>query len=285
MTNLNWTFFGTGEVSLSVLKELEKAGLVPSLVITTPDKPKGRKLVITPSEVKVWAESKNIKILQPEKLDDNFKVELEKNSWDLFIVVAYGKIIPKEILDLPKHKSINIHYSLLPKLRGSSPVEGAILSDDRETGVSIILMDEKMDHGPVIAQEKVEILNWPPTRTELMEKMNDVASKLLVDILPKWMRGEIVPTEQDHSKATFVKMIKKEDALINLGEDDYLNFRKIMAYERWPRAYFIDNNKRVIINKAIWENDHLKITKVTPEGKKEMEYENYLKGKTISSNQ
>jgi|SRR3989344_200641 len=280
MANPKFSFFGTSEVSVSVLENLEKAGFTPSLIVTTPDKPQGRKFIITPSPVKVWALNKKVKILQPESLDENFGESLKKEKWDLFIVVAYGKIIPKEILDIPTYKSINIHYSLLPKLRGSSPVEGAILADEKETGVSIILMDEKMDHGPIIAQEKVNSQTWPPTRTELMESMSMVAGKLLVSVIPKWINGEIEPREQNHNEATFVKMIKKEDALINLEDDDYLNFRKIMAYERWPKAYFVENKKRVIINKVSWKNGELKIEKVTPEGRREMNYGDYLKVKS-----
>ncbi len=277
--NMKWAFFGTSEVSVYVLEELSKVGFIPALIITTLDMPKGRKLTLTPSPVKVWAQNNDIKILQPENLDESFIKELKNENWDLFVVVAYGRIIPKEILNIPQHKSINIHYSLLPKLRGASPIEGAILSDERETGVSIILMDEKMDHGPILAQEKVEVSSWPPKRSELMESLNQVASKLLTDIIPKWISGEIKPIEQDHDRATFVKMIKKEDALIDLKDDDYLNFRKIMAYERWPRAYFVENNKRVTINQAIWKDDKLEIMKVTPEGKKEMNYKDYLRGK------
>ena len=214
-----------------------------------------------------------------EKLDGSFVSELQKESWDLFVVVAYGKIIPIEVLNIPKHKSINIHYSLLPHLRGAAPVEGAILADERETGVSIILMDEKMDHGQLLAQENVSTPVWPLKRSDLLESMNLVANKLLVETILKWVAGEITPKEQDHTKATFVKMIKKEDALIDLNDDDYLNFRKIMAYEKWPRAYFLEDNKRIIINEAIWKDDKLEIVKITPEGKKEMNYGDYLRGK------
>lgn len=279
MSNLKWAFFGTSEVSVAVLEDLKNAGLTPALVVTTPDKPQGRKLLITPSPVKVWATSNNVRVLQPEKLDEEFKSELEKEVWDLFIVVAYGKIMPTDLLNLPKHRSLNIHYSLLPKLRGSSPVEGAILTNDRNTGVSIIVMDEKMDHGPIVAQEKVELQTWPVSRTELMDAMNMVAGKLLAKIIPEWVDGKIQPREQNHTDATFVKMIKKEDALLNLSNDPYQNFLKIMAYESWPRAYFIEKGKRVIINKAQLDKNSLIIQRVTPEGKKEMNYSDYLRSK------
>ncbi len=276
--NISFVFFGTSETSVSVLAELASSGFVPSLIVTTPDKPKGRKFILTPSPVKIWADKNNVAVLQPEKLDESFVDELQKKPYDLFIVVAYGKIIPKTVLEIPKYKSINIHYSLLPKLRGSSPIEGAILADEKKTGVTIILMDEKMDHGPIIAQEKVAITDWPPTRTDLMEKTNTAASKLLVETIPRWIKGEITPKDQDHDKATFVKMMKKEDALVSFNDDPYLNFRKIMAYERWPRAYFFDNGKRVVVNKATWQNGELTLTRVTPEGKKEMSFADYKRG-------
>ncbi len=274
--NLTFAFWGTSEVSVYILEELKKAGLIPSLVVTLPDRPKGRKLVVTRPAVKIWADTNNIKTLQPEKLDEKFALELLTFNFQLFIVVAYGKIIPKNILDIPKYKSLNIHYSLLAKLRGPSPVEGAILTDDREIGVSIILMDEKMDHGPVTAQEKVEMENWPPKKSDLLERMNEVAGKLLIKTIPEWIEGKIKPKEQVENKATYVKMIKKEDALIDFKDDDYLNFRKIMAYEKWPRAYFFQDNKRVIINLADFREGKLDITRVTPEGKKEMNYKDYL---------
>ncbi|MCI0542427.1 methionyl-tRNA formyltransferase, partial [bacterium] len=119
-------FFGTPDFAVGVLEELEKKGLLPSFVVTAPDKPKGRGLVLTPPPVKVWAEARGIKILQPEKLDQNFIAELKKYSWDLFVVAVYGKIIPKEILLLPKHGALNVHPSLLPRLRGASPIQSAI---------------------------------------------------------------------------------------------------------------------------------------------------------------
>lgn len=270
--NPHFAFFGTSEVSVHVLETLKEAGYVPNLIVTMPDKPKGRKFVITPPEVKTWGEENGIKVLQPEKLDEAFIHDLKKESWDLFIVVAYGKIMPKTLLDIPIHKSINVHYSLLPKFRGSSPVEGAILADDKETGVTLIQMDEAMDHGPIIAQEKVNLTEWPLKRCDLMTALNEVGGKLLVETLPIWLEGKIIPTEQDHTQATFVKMIKKENALLDLTDDEYTNYRKIMAYETWPRAYFLKDGKRVIINAAEWKDGKLRILRVTPEGRKEMNY-------------
>ena len=256
-------FFGTPTFALPFLldltqdKEIEVVG-----VVTQPDKPADRGQKPHTSPVKVLAQKHNIQVFDFSSLKTPEVVSsLGALQADAFVVVAYGKIIPIEVLNIPKHKSINIHYSLLPHLRGAAPVEGAILADERETGVSIILMDEKMDHGQLLAQENVSTPVWPLKRSDLLESMNLVANKLLVETILKWVAGEITPKEQDHTKATFVKMIKKEDALIDLNDDDYLNFRKIMAYEKWPRAYFLEDNKRIIINEAIWKDDKLEIVK------------------------
>jgi methionyl-tRNA formyltransferase len=268
---MKFAFLGTSEFSIFILEVLKKAGYIPSLLITAPDKPKGRKLVMTPPLTKVWAEKNDIKVLQPTKLDEEFIQKLKKEEWDLFIVASYGKIIPGEVLDIPKYKSINVHPSLLPELRGPSPIQGMILKDKKNTGVSIMLMDEKMDHGPILAQESVTINEWSKASV-LEEKLAKVSGDLLIQVIPNWISGKIKPQVQDHDKATFVKMIKKEDAEIDLNDDDYLNYRKILAYERWPRTFFFKDGKRVIVNEAKFEDGKLEILRVTPEGKKEMDY-------------
>ena len=170
---LNIVFFGTPKFSVQIMEKLKGNDLTPSLLITTPNKPKGRKLILTPPETKIWAEENKIKVLQPTKLKDpEFLKEMSANNWDLFIVASYGKIIPKEILDMPKYGTINVHPSLLPRLRGASPMQSAILSEDK-TGVTIMLMDEEMDHGPILIQKDLEIDNWPPNIEELEEKLID----------------------------------------------------------------------------------------------------------------
>lgn len=275
-------FFGTPEYAVMTLEALKNAGFEISFVVTMPDKPQGRKLALTPPPAKVWAEKNKIKVYQPEKLRDPlFKKELENHKCDVFIVIAYGKIIPEEILELPKAHSLNIHGSLLPKYRGSCPIESAILNDDKHTGVSIIKMDKEMDHGPIIAIKDVIVEPWPPTREILGEKIVRAGSELLISILPDWIDGEIKEKEQDHGQATYTKMIEKEDGLIDLGDDPYKNFLKIQAYHGWPSAFFFDNKneerKRVKITQASFENGKLKIEKIIPEGKKEMPYEDWIK--------
>ena len=268
--DIKFAFFGTSEVSIHVLEELKKAGLLPSLVITGLDKPKGRNLVMTSPMNKVWGDENGVRILQAAKLDDDFVNELKKEEWDVFVVASYGKIIPERVLEIPKYKSINMHPSLLPELRGPSPIMTMILEDKKETGVTIMLIDKEMDHGPILAQEEVTIDEWP-CLSELEKQLSIIGGMMLVNVLPKWILGEIKPQEQNHKKATFSKMIKKEEALVDLLDDDYLNYRKIMAYERL-KPHFFKDGKRVVINDAKFGNGKLEILRVTPEGKKEIDY-------------
>jgi methionyl-tRNA formyltransferase len=244
--------------------------------VTSPDKPQGRKMLITPPPMKVWAKKNNIPCIQPEKL---IKEEVEGN-FDLFIVVAYGKIIPENILNIPKLGSINIHYSLLPKYRGASPVESAILNGEIETGVTIQKMAYKMDTGPIIATEKTEIFSYEKA-PDLRKRLIKIGGELLVKILSTPSASSHSPfaggEKQDESNATFCKKIKKEDGLIDLSDDPIKNYNKFRAYASWPRTFFFQNSKRVIITDAILENNQFVIKKVLPEGKKEIKWEESLK--------
>jgi len=268
---IKFAFFGTSEVSVFVLDELKKAEMLPSLIITTPDKPKGRNLVLTPPLTKVWGDENGVRVVQPAKLrDGELLKELQKDEWDVFVVASYGRIIPDEILETPMYKSINVHPSLLPELRGPSPIMSMILEDKKETGVTIMLMDAEMDHGAILAQEKVSINEWP-CLSELERQLAGIGGRMLVDVLPKWVSGNVEPQKQDHSQATLTKKIGKEEAKINLSDDDYLNYRKIMAYERL-KPFFFKDGKRVVINSVDFVDGKLKILRVTPEGKKETDY-------------
>ena len=168
--HIRFAFFGTSAFSVMILKELKAQGFLPALIITPEDKPKGRKLVITQPEVKVWAMQEGIPYIQPQSLRTPEGVAMiEKYSgeeFDVFIVASYGKLLPQNIIDMPKHGILNVHPSLLPKLRGASPIKSAILSEN-ETGVTIMQLDALMDHGPIVAQKKVEVLEWPPYDDDL----------------------------------------------------------------------------------------------------------------------
>ena len=281
-TKPRFVFFGTPHFAEIVLDELEQAGYIPALVITAPDKPRGRKLVVTPSEVKVWAEKRNIPVLTPEKLHDEvFLEKLQTADCGLFIVAAYGKIIPKTILNLPRHGVLNVHPSLLPKFRGPSPVESAILSSETSTGVTIIKLDEEMDHGPIVAKRECIVKNWPPKGSALTEDLAHLGGALLAEIISEWMAG-LKPSPQDHPRASFTKKITKEDGRIDLSGNPLTNYKKICAFDEWPGAYFFTerNGKhvRVRVADAVYLPGKLTITRVIPEGKKEMSYEDFLRG-------
>jgi methionyl-tRNA formyltransferase len=295
---LNFVFWGTPDVASKTLDILRENGYMPSLIVTSLDKPQGRKMLLTPPPVKVWAQENNIPYIQPEKLTkENVDIALgtlsqageprraifqqenmrgEQNNIDIFLVVAFGKIIPEEIINIPRLGSINIHYSLLPKYRGASPVESAILNGDTETGVTIQKMEYKMDSGPIIGTEKVIILPEEKA-SELRERLIKIGGELLVKILPDFIDGKITPVAQDETQATFCKKIKKEDGLIDLNAEAKSNYNKFRAYATWPRTFFFKNDKRVIITDATLENNQFVIKKVLPEGKKEIKYEDFLK--------
>ncbi len=282
-------FFGTSELSVTVLEELQKAGLLPKAVICAEDKPVGRKMIITPPPAKVWAEHRGILVFQPATLREEKELNITEKiknlvpNCDLFIVASYGKIIPQAMLDIPKHGALNVHPSLLPRLRGPSPIQSAILTEE-ETGVSIMLLDAEMDHGALLVQEKVEVTPWPPYAEELESILAHRGGRILAEIIPKWIRGEIQSTEQDHSKATICKKIQKTDGEVDLvSGDPYEIFRKVRAFSGWPGTYFFTDYNgmriRVLITKADFENNTLVITHVKPEGKKEMSYADFLRGK------
>ncbi len=279
MNSVKFAFFGTPEFATIVLDELELKGYIPRVIVTAPDAPKGRKLVITPSEVRVWAEKRSIPVLTPKTLKDGvFKELIAPYECDLFIVAAYGKIIPKDVLDIPKFGTLNVHPSLLPKFRGSSPIESAILSDEKHTGVTIMALDEELDHGPIVAQRERIIKDWPPRGSELTKDLAHFGGALLAEIIPEWLNGRNA-TPQDHSRATFTKKITKEDGLIDLSGDQLANYKKIMAYD--GGYFFLERNGkriRVRITNALHEDGKLTITRVVPEGKKEMSYEDFLRG-------
>jgi methionyl-tRNA formyltransferase len=282
VSGYNFAFFGTSEFSVIILDELKAKGFVPKLVVTVEDKPKGRKLILTPSEVKVWAEKEGIPYVQPKTLRKPEGIEMVRKGFsetpDFFVVASYGKILPKEIVDMPTKGIINVHPSLLPKLRGPAPIEGAILGEN-ETGVTIMCIDEEVDHGNIIAQRKIDIPEWPPYAENLERKLAHEGGALLAEILPNWIEGQVTETEQNHSQATFSKKIEKSDAELDLNAPAEINLRKIRAYHAWPSAFFFLNGKRIIVKRAHIEENKLVIDRVVPEGKKEMDYKDFLRGK------
>lgn len=277
--SLSIAFFGSPQFAVYVLEELEVQGIVPSLVVTQPDRPAGRKMQLKSPEAKIWAEERFITTFQPEDLRNPETIEaLKEESWDLFIVASYGLIIPQEVLDIPKHSTLNIHPSLLPKHRGATPLQSAILQDN-ETGVTIMLMDSKMDHGAIVSQEETDI-TWPVRASILEQKTATQGARMIADILNDFVTGKIAPKEQNHDEATFTKKLTKQDGLIDLNAPAEENYRKFLAFDLFPRAYFFtqknDKEIRVVITNAVLEDGKFIIKRVIPEGKKEMDYETFL---------
>ena len=284
-----FAFFGSSDFSIHILDALKAKGFLPAIVVTTPDKPQGRGLALTPTVVKIWAQKNNIIVLDPAKLDLVFLEQFKEYKCQVSIVASYGKLIPVSILDAAPKKTLNVHPSLLPNYRGASPIQSAMLDDVKNTGVTMIRLDKEMDHGPIVAAEKMHFDEWP-IYEKVEEKLGTLGGELLAKILPLWVEEKAKETEQDHSRATFTKKIVKEDGLLDPADISpeapmdraYLAFRKIQAYHAWPGAYFfIERNGkkiRVKIASASWNKNKLLIEKVIPEGKKEMLYKDFLNG-------
>lgn len=280
---INWAFFGSSNFSVIVLNELEALNLLPDLIVTTPDKPRGRGLKVESGPVKAWAEERDITVFAPASLKTEETINELKNlgPWDVFLVASYGKIVTPEIFNMPKHETLNIHPSLLPKLRGPSPIEGAILAEN-ETGVSIMKIDAEVDHGPVLIQRKVTAETWPPYYKNLELVLASEGARLFAEILPKWISGEIKAEDQFHGGATFTKKFNKEELFISLSDNPEKNLRKIRAFSGNRGVYFHtthnDKDIRVIVTQASIKDGLLEIEKVKPEGKKEMSYADFERG-------
>jgi methionyl-tRNA formyltransferase len=280
--NIRFAFFGTSHIARYALEEIVRAGYTPELVITAPDAPQGRGLTLTPSEISQWADAQHIPLHKPEHISESLIRSLQEQTWDVFVVVDYGYILPQALLSIPRRGVLNIHPSLLPRLRGPSPIRSAILDDERETGVSVMLMDAKMDHGPIIAQKNIRTQEWPPRVHELEETLARAGGALLAEVLPLWIDGAVEARDQEHARATYCTLIKKEDGLIDIHGDPYANLLKIRAYEGWPGtfAFFERNGARIrvkICDARLTSDGTLSITRVIPEGKREMSYEDFLR--------
>ncbi len=280
--NYNFIFFGSDEFSIIVLEELIQAGYVPSLCITQPDKPKGRKLVLTPTPIKEFCLAHSIPCITPEKLSVEEITSLHA-EYDFFVIASYGKIISQSILDIPKHGCLNVHPSLLPHYRGASPIETAILNDTKDTGVTIMLMDALMDHGPIIKQVEYLFEEWPESKKEVHDTLAHLGGQTLAEIIQPFVQGDIVITPQDHEQATFTKMIRKEDGRINLEDKDYVTYLKYLALTPWPGLFFFiqkdGRDVRVKIESAHFDTtEGFVIDSVIPEGKNSMSWEGFENG-------
>jgi methionyl-tRNA formyltransferase len=296
-------FMGTPDFAVPVLQQIMNDGYEVIAVVTQPDRPVGRKKVLTPPPVKVEAQKQGIPVYQPEKIRD--KVELEKIlalEPELIITAAFGQILPKELLQAPKHGCINVHASLLPELRGGAPIHYAILKGKKKTGITIMYMAEKLDAGDILTQVEVPITDEDILGT-LHDKLSAAGSKLLSETLPLLLAGKLTAIPQDESAATFAPNIKREQEKIDWTITGEEIFNHIRGLNPWPVAFTVLDGKVLKIWRAdkisgqydrepgtIVEIGHAGITVVTgnetsiqikelqPSGKTKMSVEDFLRG-------
>ncbi|MBI5799050.1 MAG: methionyl-tRNA formyltransferase [Candidatus Yonathbacteria bacterium] len=242
-------FFGTSPFAATLLNALIGKGVVPAAIVTQPDRAAGRGKKLTAPPIKMTALQYHIPLLQPEKLDTHFLQAIAHCHADLFVVAAYGEILKKEVLDFPPHKTINVHPSLLPVYRGPSPIQTAIMNGDKKTGVSIMLLDEAVDHGPILAQTTTQISTDDTTMT-LSEKLALQSAELLAKVMPQWGEQKLAPVAQDDTKATFTRMITKEDGHIDWTKSAAALERHVRAMAPWPGSWTIleSNRKKIQLN-------------------------------------
>ena len=244
-------FMGTPDYAVNTLEALISAGHNVAAVFAQPDKPVGRKHIITAPPVKVCAENHGIAVYQPNTLRDGKAEEiLREIAPDAIVVVAYGKILPKEILNIPKYGCVNGHASLLPKYRGASPIQWCIVCGEKETGVTAMKMDEGMDTGDILKTVKTQIVA-EETAEELFDRLSVITAELLVNTLDDLENGNITPQKQDEEKASYAPIIKKEMALLDFENKTAEEIHNaVRGYYSWPCAYFLLEGKRVKIIKA-----------------------------------
>jgi methionyl-tRNA formyltransferase len=285
---ISFVFFGTGALAESTLAELVRNDYIPKVVITKPDAPQGRHMIMASPHIKTWAEMKGIPVLQPEKLDDAFGDKLSATGYELFIIASYGKIIPETILNIPKHGALNVHPSLLPEYRGPSPIESALLDGKITTGVTIIKLDSEIDHGPILVQTAFPI-DAEATAGTLEVTCGQIGGRLLSQVLAPYIDSALIPKEQDHAKATFTKKIEKSMGEISLSDSAQTIIQKYKALTPWPGIYFFHEHKGKNIRVKVTKVDVNKspspthtaadvIMSVTPEGKHEMNWEDFIRG-------
>jgi methionyl-tRNA formyltransferase len=264
-------FFGTPYVARDTLAALLAAGLEPVAVVTNPDAPRGRGQVLTKSETRVLAEEHNLPVITPARLDAEALAIIKSFDADFAVVVAYGKILPAELIAMFPQGVFNIHYSLLPKYRGATPVETALLQGETFTGVTIQKMVYELDAGDIVAQAEEAILPDDTTAT-LRPRLVTLGSQLLLQVWPAIVGGTAALLPQNHSAATFAPKLKKEDGQLDLAADGLTNWRKYQAFAEWSGTYFFENAKRFKVKQARFDNGRFIVERVVPEGGKEQDY-------------
>ncbi|WP_339227646.1 methionyl-tRNA formyltransferase [Oceanobacillus sp. FSL K6-2867] len=296
-------FMGTPDFSVPVLQTLIESDYEVVLVVTQPDRPKGRKRVITPPPVKVEAEKANIPVFQPEKLKNEYE-EILSYEPDLIVTAAYGQLLPNALLEKPPYGCINVHASLLPELRGGAPIHYAIMEGKKKTGITIMYMVEKLDAGDILTQRAVPIEHDDHVGS-MHEKLSQTGASLLMDTLPKLFLNELQPQKQDDEKATFASNIKREQEEIDWNKENTTIYNQIRGMHPWPVAFttYERNVMKIWWGKPVdtvyegktpgeiaekidadgfvvvcGNQKGLKVTEIQPAGKKRMLVKDYLQG-------
>ena len=299
-------FMGTPDFAVPTLKKLYESEHEISAVFTQPDKPKGRGYKLAPPPVKVLALEHGTPVYQPESLKKQPEMwdVLKEIAPDVIVVAAYGKILPKQVLDIPKYHCVNVHGSLLPKYRGAAPIQWSVLNGDDETGITTMLMGEGLDTGDILLQRSTPI-GENETAAELFDRLAEIGADLLIETLEKLEKGEITPVKQDEELATYASILTKDMCMIDFNKPVKEVHKKICGLSDWPCAVTTLDGKRLKVFRSQIVNFKMpgqqagtvvdtkqfcvccadgviKLTEVQAEGSKRMRSEDYLRGKPIT---
>ncbi|MES2224869.1 MAG: methionyl-tRNA formyltransferase [Patescibacteria group bacterium] len=278
--NYRYVFFGTPHIAQLSLEALEKHGSLPSLIITAPARPQGRGMHLLETPVAAFGREHDIPVITPEKITPEV-IELlnQAEQWDFFLVVAYGQILPQALLDIVDGKVLNLHPSLLPLYRGPSPLESVLLSDDSQTGVSIMELDKAVDHGPIVAQGAFE-LEKTMTVEALTEKSAVLGIELFMQSINGYLSGDLVPNPQDHDAMTHTRKYTKADGNLDAVSSDWEKWKIFRALGNRGWAHFTatrhDEEIAVKITNASYEDETFVINEVIPENGKRQAYADFL---------
>lgn len=275
---MKYVFFGSPRFASIVLEGLLRNGMIPAALVANPDRPVGRKKTVTPplTGQLIAAAAPGVAVLQPEKLDEEFCRALRALQPDLFVVAAYAKIIPQAVLDIPRLGTVGVHPSLLPRYRGSSPIQSAILAGEEETGVTLYHMDAKMDHGPILGGARIPLYSITTSYAALEKKLAGTAGALLAELLPRMMAGTVRPEPQDEAAATYTKKFTREDGEVSAenfakakGGDKKMAqavVRMVNALGAEPGVWTAENGRRLKLLEVKLEKDALAPLIVQEEG-------------------
>ena len=299
-------YMGTPDFAVATLEALVGSEHEVAAVFTQPDKPKGRGMKLTPPPVKELALKHGIKVFQPQSLKkdaDEYINAIKELAPDVIVVAAYGKILPKEILDIPRYGCVNVHGSLLPKYRGAAPIQWAVLNGDEVTGITTMLMSEGLDTGDILLKSETKI-GENETAAELFDRLSVMGAELLLDTLNRLKDGDITPTAQDEENASYAKMLSKDMCSIDFSKDAYSVHKQICGLSDWPcattelfgkrlkvyRSEVTDIDTRDIPNGSIIDEKRfvvacadkaVRLVTVQQEGLRKMDSEDFLRGRRI----